>query len=138
MKRLTDVRKATRDELVAAGYDTEAVAHYLMLGPVPTTPRARLVGEGALARVDRGTLDANAYIIPLLAEAEGQIVRCKYGLVARDYPDDPKLHLRFAYNPKLVERVKAVPGRVWNPAAKEWTVPADQLDAAVAALGGKA
>lgn len=31
--------------------------------------------------------------------------------------------IRFNYNPAMVERVKKLPGRRWNPQTKSWTVP---------------
>ena len=35
--------------------------------------------------------------------------------------------IRFKYDPSLVDLIKNVPGRIWNPNAKMWTVPLDRL-----------
>lgn len=49
-------------------------------------------------------------------------------LRAVDFADD-RFTLRFGYDPTLIERVKALPGRRWNPDGKVWTAP--QSDALV-------
>ena len=35
--------------------------------------------------------------------------------------------IRFKYDPNLVELIKNVPGRIWNPNAKMWTIPLNRL-----------
>ena len=35
--------------------------------------------------------------------------------------------IRFPYDPNLVAYIKNVPGRVWNPNAKMWTIPLNRL-----------
>ncbi len=41
----------------------------------------------------------------------------------------------FRYNPELVDKVKRVPGRRWNPERKLWTVPVASLPALVKVFG---
>lgn len=38
-------------------------------------------------------------------------------------PRDGLFHIRFPYNPDLIERVKQIPGRKWNQDTKTWTAP---------------
>ena len=35
--------------------------------------------------------------------------------------------IRFQYNPVIVQMVKNVPGRVYDPTHKYWTIPLDKL-----------
>ena len=35
--------------------------------------------------------------------------------------------IRFRYDPTLVDMVKQVPGKMWNPSDKYWTIPRDNL-----------
>ncbi len=44
--------------------------------------------------------------------------------------DGRSLLIRFPYNPYVVEEVKAIPGRRWDPARKVWRVPVTSIDAA--------
>ena len=55
---------------------------------------------------------------------------------------DPKVELegdraiaRFPYDPALVERVRKVPGAVWNPEARRWEAPAAYARALAEAIG---
>lgn len=40
----------------------------------------------------------------------------------------------FNYNPVIIEIVKSIPGRTWNPDQKHWTIPARELGRLVARL----
>lgn len=40
---------------------------------------------------------------------------------------DDKLVVRLGYNPSIVERIKKIPGRAYDPASKCWTVPVQML-----------
>ncbi len=46
--------------------------------------------------------------------------------------DGQHLLIRFPYNPLIVEDVKSIPGRRWDPPNKVWRVPVAQLDVVVA------
>ena len=35
--------------------------------------------------------------------------------------------ISFKYDTKMIEIVKSVPGRAWNPDKKIWTIPKDKL-----------
>ena len=48
--------------------------------------------------------------------------------------DRRDLVVRFPYSQFLVDEVKAIAGRKWDPARKEWRVPAYQADAVFAAF----
>lgn len=48
--------------------------------------------------------------------------------------DRRDLIVRFPYSQFLVDEVKAIAGRKWDPARKEWRVPAHQADAVFAAF----
>ena len=45
--------------------------------------------------------------------------------------DGRTLLIRFPYNPLVVDEVKSIPGRRWDPAIKAWKVPAAQVNLAV-------
>ncbi len=47
------------------------------------------------------------------------------------------LRVAFDYNPRLVEMVKGIPGRRWNPDDKVWTVPTAQVVQLVELLTGE-
>lgn len=38
-----------------------------------------------------------------------------------------KYVLKFRYDPNLIQLIKNVPGRMWNPTDKVWTIPAERL-----------
>lgn len=37
-----------------------------------------------------------------------------------------ELTLRFNYNPGIIEEIRSLPGRSWNPDLRSWTLPADE------------
>ncbi len=41
--------------------------------------------------------------------------------------NEDKYEVRFRYDPEIVELVKNVPGKSWNPNQKFWTIPKDRL-----------
>ena len=47
-----------------------------------------------------------------------------------------KYEIRFPYDPELIELVKNVPGRMWNPEGKFWSVPLARLGFLIAQLKG--
>ncbi len=46
------------------------------------------------------------------------------------------VYVEFPYNPQIVEKVKAIPGRTWNPKDKNWWIPRCYLDRFISSLGG--
>ena len=49
---------------------------------------------------------------------------------------DDQYEIRFGYDAELVELVKNVPGRMWNPQGKFWTIPLARLGFLIAQLKG--
>ena len=49
---------------------------------------------------------------------------------------DDKYVLRFQYDTQLIELVKRVPGRAWNPNTKYWTIPVNHLGWLLKAIKG--
>lgn len=46
--------------------------------------------------------------------------------------NEDKYEVRFRYDPEIVELVKNVPGKSWNPNQKFWTIPKDRLGMLIA------
>lgn len=40
---------------------------------------------------------------------------------------DNEYQIRFKYNPELIQEIKLIPGKVWHPDIKCWTLPIDKL-----------
>ena len=49
-------------------------------------------------------------------------------------PNGQLLLIRFPYREDLIDVVRTLPGRRWDPGAKAWTVHASNIDAVVATL----
>lgn len=47
-----------------------------------------------------------------------------------------KYEVSFSYNPEVIQLVKAVPGREWNPVKKRWYIPKNNLGMLLAQLKG--
>lgn len=91
-----ELTRKYRGQLEAGGYDVDSL-------PEPTRGTAA-VGRADARSVERAHRDKAARTVTV-DEGEG---------VAR---------IAFRYNSQLVAAVKQLPGRRWQPAAKQWTVP---------------
>lgn len=50
--------------------------------------------------------------------------------------NDDKYEIRFGYNTSIIELVKNVPGRMWNPEGKFWSIPKARLGFLIAQFKG--
>lgn len=136
--RLTDELLSV---LLAEGIDEKIVRHVLFNEEIDELDHDEVIGSAMLSRrLSRAGLAAKDIAwryqeaVKKEKEAAGLRIKCASGVIEID---GGKAIVWFPYSPSLVASIKTIPGRRWNAAAKQWEIPASEVERAVEILGGR-